>query len=205
LTRGKAASAAYRRYIKSRSVYDSILTHFVMMCAPRERQMQLATIGYEGASLGDFISTLLAAGVQRVVDVREVAQSRRPGFSKNALRDALEEVDIDYHHIRQLGDPKQGREAARSGKFELFRNIYSAHLDLPASREALKDAVALATTKPSALVCFERDPKHCHRSIVAQRITDLCSLKVINLGVRPRTARERENHVRPAHGVVGAC
>lgn len=167
--------------------------------------MQIATIGYEGASLADFISTLMAARVRRVIDVRAIAQSRRPGFSKNAFRLALEEVDIDYYHIRQLGDPKHGRDAARSGKFELFHNIYSEHIDLPASREAVKDALAFATAKPSALVCYERDPKHCHRTIVAQRITALCSLKVVNLGVRPSIARGRENHVGSADRVVGAC
>ena len=113
--------------------------------------IQLATIGYEGASLGDFIATLAAAGVKRVIDVREVAQSRRPGFSKSALRTALAEAAIDYHHIRQLGDPKLGREAARAGKFDLFRTIINAHLDLPASREALNDAVSLANDKASVL------------------------------------------------------
>jgi uncharacterized protein (DUF488 family) len=166
--------------------------------------MQLTTIGYEGASLGDFISTLLAAGVERVVDIREVAQSRRPGFSKNALRTALAEVDIDYHHIRQLGDPKHGREAARSGHYELFNEIYSAHIELPASRDALRSAVALATEKQSTLMCFERDPRHCHRSIVAQRMIALCSLQIVNLGVQPNVMRGARNHVGSAHRIATA-
>ncbi len=166
--------------------------------------MQLATIGYEGAVLADFVGTLLAAGVERVVDVREIAQSRRPGFSKNALRTALAEAGLDYHHIRQLGDPKHGRVAARAGNFDLFRAIYTAHIDLPASRDALKDAVALAIEKKSVLVCFERDPEHCHRTIVAERMATLVSLKITNLGVQPRGQGTREN-AGPADRFAGAC
>lgn len=151
--------------------------------------MQLATIGYEGATLVDFISTLEAAGVERVVDVREVAQSRRPGFSKSALRTALADAGIDYHHIRQLGDPKHGREAARAGNFDLFRTIFAAHIDLPASQDALQDAISLATEKRSVLMCFERDPRHCHRTIVAERMAALSSLQIRSLGVQSREQR----------------
>lgn len=167
--------------------------------------MQLATIGYEGATLVDFISTLLEAGVEQVVDVREIAQSRRPGFSKTALRTALSEVGIDYHHIRQLGDPKHGREAARAGQIDLFRAIFSAHMDLPASQDALKNAIVLANEKKSALVCFERDPKNCHRTIVAERMAKLGSLNIRNLGVQPRRAQGVGNNVGSADRVAGAC
>lgn len=166
--------------------------------------MQLATIGYEGASLADFIATLLAAEVERVVDVREVAQSRRPGFSKNALRTALAEVGLDYHHVRQLGDPKHGREAARAGNFDLFKAIFTAHMDLPASRVALNQAVALATEKKSVLVCFERDPKQCHRTIVAERMAALGCLKIRNLGVQPSGRGIRPNAGSPER-FAGAC
>lgn len=167
--------------------------------------MQLATIGYEGAGLSDFISTLVAAGVERVVDVREIAQSRRAGFSKNALRTALADARIDYHHIRQLGDPKHGRVAARSGNYELFVEIFTAHMDLEASKRALDEAVRLATEKRSALVCFERDPKQCHRTIVARRMAAVSSLEVVNLGVQPRERQGTPNHAGSANRFVGAC
>jgi uncharacterized protein (DUF488 family) len=166
--------------------------------------MKLATIGYEGAALSDFISTLLTADIERVIDVREVAQSRRPGFSKSALRTALAEVDIDYFHIRQLGDPKPGREAARAGNFDLFHSIFSAHVALPASQDALREAVALASDKHSVLLCFERDPKHCHRTIVADRMVALCSLKVKHLGVQPRNIKGAQHYARAADRVAGA-
>lgn len=167
--------------------------------------IQLATIGYEGASLADFVSTLKAQGIERVVDVREVAQSRRPGFSKTSFRDALADAGIDYHHLRQLGDPKHGREAARAGKFDLFRSIFSAHMDLPASREALNEAIVLASEKASVLVCFERDPRNCHRTIVAERMAALSSLKITNLGVQPNGSRGAQKNGGTADRLVGAC
>jgi uncharacterized protein (DUF488 family) len=167
--------------------------------------MLLATIGYEGASLADFISTLIAAGVERVIDVRQIAQSRRPGFSKNAFKSALDQAGIDYHHIKQLGDPKQGREAARAGNFSLFREIFDTHMRLPASEDALREAISLASEKKSALVCFERDPKHCHRTIVAQQMTVLSSLQITNLGVQPRQKQRILSGAESTDRFVGAC
>ena len=167
--------------------------------------MQLATIGYEGASLADFISTLVTAGIERVVDVRQIAQSRRPGFSKNALRYALSEAGIDYQHTRQLGVPIPGREAARAEKIYLFRTIYFSHLERPASQDALTEAVSLAQEKKTVLVCFERDPKYCHRTIVAERLAALSSLKITNLGVQPKAVKRKVDNVGAARGLAGAC
>lgn len=141
------------------------------------------TIGYEGASLDDFVATLALAGVKHVLDVREVAQSRRRGFSKNSLAEALRSGGIAYSHARQLGDPKPGREAARRGEMDQFRAIFAEHLERPETRAALLDAAELVQRTPTALVCFERNPQHCHRNLVAQRLTKLCSASVRHLGV----------------------
>lgn len=166
--------------------------------------MQLATIGYEGASLADFVATLIRAGIKRVIDVREIAQSRRPGFSKSAFSAALNAADIEYHHIRQLGDPKHGREAARAGKMDLFRHIFSAHMELTASQNALREALQLATEEQAVLVCYERDPKDCHRTIVAAHLAALGSFETVHLGVQPGSQRMPTN-ARSAERVAGAC
>src|SRR5690606_1162660 len=97
----------------------------------------LTTIGYEKADLSDFIATLRAANVDILIDIRDRAQSRRPGFSKSALAEALDEVDIDYVHFRQLGDPKEGREAARRGDLARFRQVYEEVLRSPAAQDAM--------------------------------------------------------------------
>jgi uncharacterized protein (DUF488 family) len=141
------------------------------------------TIGYEKATVEDLIATLRMCGVRQVMDVREMPQSRRKGFSKNVLRDALEREGIGYTHIKQLGDPKDGREAARSGDFERFRTIFSQHIARPETQEALRLASDEVRAAPTALLCFERNPQHCHRTIVAKELSRLCSLSVQHLGV----------------------
>jgi uncharacterized protein (DUF488 family) len=143
----------------------------------------LFTIGYEGASLPDFIATLQLAGVEHLIDVRAIAQSRRPGFSKNALCAALTAAGISYTHVRQLGDPKPGREAARRGEIKSFQSIFEDHLQLPETKAALQIAAAICQAEVAALLCFERNPQLCHRTLVAKRLTDVCSLSVRHLGV----------------------
>ena len=155
------------------------------------------TIGYEGASLDDFVATLAMTGVKHVLDVRQLAQSRRRGFSKNGLAETLRLSGITYSHTRQLGDPKPGREAARRGEIDQFRAIFEAHLALPETRAALADAAELVQLLPTALLCFERNPQHCHRTLVAQRLTDLCSASVRHLGVVEH-AGQRHRHVAEA-------
>ena len=93
--------------------------------------MRIFTIGYEGATVAEFLDALRTAGVERVIDVRAVPNSRRPGFSKTPLRNALAEAGIDYVHLRPLGTPADGRAAARAGRIEDLERIYAAQLDLP--------------------------------------------------------------------------
>lgn len=131
------------------------------------------TIGYEGADLDRFLTTLKDAGVATLADVRAVALSRKRGFSKSALRDALESQDISYRHFIQLGTPKEGRQAARAGDDKLMRRIYCDEvLTTAPAQEALKDLEELAASQPICLLCFERDPAHCHRRVLAQRLEE---------------------------------
>jgi uncharacterized protein (DUF488 family) len=141
----------------------------------------LATIGYEGASLDAVIGKLKAAGVEQVIDVRAIAASRRPGFSKTILAASLGEAGIGYDHLRALGTPKAGREAAHAGRTEEMRGIYEGHLEEPAAQAELALAADLAAAKPSALLCYEADPTKCHRAIVANRIRQRIGCAVVDL------------------------
>jgi len=144
----------------------------------------LSTIGYEGAALADFIKTLEVAGIEIVFDIRDRAQSRRPGFSKSALSEALAQAGITYLHFRELGDPKEGREAARAGNIELFHRTFSGVLKTPGAQAAL-DAIALASeSKSTCLLCYERDHRNCHRKLVSDSIERQTGLKARHLGVR---------------------
>jgi uncharacterized protein (DUF488 family) len=132
--------------------------------------MKLFTIGYEGATMDEFLSALQRAGVERVIDVRALPLSRRPGFSKTPLRNALVETDIDYVHLRALGTPSDGRAAARAGRKADLERIYAGQLELPEAIVAAEEMKRLAAEKPSALLCFEREPDCCHRTLLWQAV-----------------------------------
>jgi uncharacterized protein (DUF488 family) len=128
--------------------------------------MRIFTIGYEGATVDEFLTALRDAGVERVIDVRAVPNSRRPGFSKTPLRNALSEAGIDYVHLRALGTPADGRAAARAGRHDDLKRIYAGQLELPEAIVQGAEMLALAGEKPSALLCYERDPAECHRTLL---------------------------------------
>lgn len=128
------------------------------------------TIGYEGTDIDRFVATLRAVGVTMLADVRAVAVSRKKGFSKNGLRERLEAEAITYVHLVELGDPKPGRDAARAGKYDEFRRIYSAHLKTADAVGVLKVLDKLARQDAVCLLCFERDPAGCHRRMIADRL-----------------------------------
>ena len=133
--------------------------------------MRIFTIGYEGATMDEFLAALRQAGVERVIDVRAIANSRRPGFSKTPLANALGEVGIDYVHLRALGTPAAGREAARAGRKDDLERIYAGQLETPQALAEGAMLLDLAAEKPSALLCFERDPACCHRTLLWQSLS----------------------------------
>jgi uncharacterized protein (DUF488 family) len=128
------------------------------------------TIGYEGTDIDKFVATLLAVGVKVIADVRALALSRKKGFSKTALRAKLAEVGIEYIHFSALGDPKPGRVAARAGLMVEFERIYRNHVGQQSSLVALSSLEDVVWNSPTCLLCFERDPAVCHRSIVAEKL-----------------------------------
>ena len=128
--------------------------------------MHIFTIGYEATTMAEFLAALKGAGVERVIDVRALPLSRRPGFSKSPLRAALDEAGIDYVHLKALGTPSEGRTAARAGRQEDLVRIYAGQLELPEAIVQAEQMRELATEKPSALLCYEREPAVCHRSLL---------------------------------------
>ena len=131
--------------------------------------MTLFTIGYEGATVEGLVSALQAAGVRTLADVRAVPLSRKPGFSKKSLGARLAEAGIGYRHLQRLGTPPDGREAARKGNHAGLERIYLSHLEASDAQAQLAELAELARTEPVALLCFERAPADCHRSILANQ------------------------------------
>jgi uncharacterized protein (DUF488 family) len=142
----------------------------------------LATIGYEGTNVARFLETLKTAGVELLVDVRAVASSRRPGFAKTALAANLETIDVGYQHLRGLGTPADGRAAARAGKHAEMHRIFREHMR---TEKAQGDLLALEDLvkggRQIAILCFEADPAHCHRTLVAEALGARMPLTVRHL------------------------
>ena len=128
------------------------------------------TIGYEATTMADFLAALRAAGVERVIDVRALPLSRRPGFSKSSLAASLAEAGIDYVHLKALGTPKRGRDAAKKGDVATLEAVYDDQLALPEAQAAAAIMLGLAGERPSALLCYERDPQHCHRTLLLDAV-----------------------------------
>ncbi|WP_230480821.1 DUF488 domain-containing protein [Sphingomonas sp. Leaf21] len=139
------------------------------------------TIGYEGATVDGFLATLQQAGVARLIDVRALPLSRRPGFSKSSLAASLKAAGIDYVHLKDLGTPKRGRDAAKKGDVATLQAVYDDQLALPEAQAAAARMLDLAAEAPSALLCYERDPCHCHRTLLLDAVGE--GMKVVDLYV----------------------
>lgn len=140
--------------------------------------MILSTIGYEAATLPEVIEKLRTAGVEVVVDVRAVAASRRAGFSKTILRASLVAEGIAYEHLRELGTPKPGRDAARKGRVAEMAAIFAEHMATPEAQDGLALAIAIARERHAALLCYEACASGCHRRIVADMIREATGCEV---------------------------
>lgn len=132
--------------------------------------MKIYTIGYEATTMADFLAALTGAGVERVIDIRALPLSRRPGFSKTSLAASLAEAGIGYVHLKALGTPKAGRDAAKKGDRATLEAVYAGQLELPEAQMQAAQMMALAAEKPSALLCFERDPEVCHRTLLLEAV-----------------------------------
>ena len=146
---------------------------------------RIATIGYEGLTPERFCEELREAGVRRVVDVRAIAGSRRPGFAKKALTAHLAAAGMEYEHVPALGTPAEGRAANKAGRMAEFRRIYEARLATPEAEHALAMLAVSCAETPSCLLCLEADPLHCHRTMIADRLAEEHGFAIHHLHAEP--------------------
>jgi uncharacterized protein (DUF488 family) len=144
----------------------------------------ISTIGYEGSTIEGFVAALRRASIDVLIDVRDLPLSRKKGFSKNSLAQILADADIEYVHLKGLGDPKDGRLAARAGKYDLFQKIFGRHMQTDIALRDLEIAADLVRERRACLMCFECDHGHCHRSIVADLLAQMTQLTVTPLAVQ---------------------
>jgi uncharacterized protein (DUF488 family) len=135
-------------------------------------QTGLTGIGYQGHDLDSFLDQLSAEGISLLVDVRLNPISRKRGFSKRALAEALSSVGIGYEHARPLGNPKDNRAGFGGSPCELenAKRRFSEQLDAPDAREWLAIIAGWAAERKVALLCFEAEQRRCHRDVVAAAV-----------------------------------
>ncbi|MXO60058.1 DUF488 family protein [Altererythrobacter salegens] len=126
----------------------------------------ILTIGYEQASQAALVGALVEARVEVLADIRYLPLSRRPGFSKNSLKAAVEDAGIAYRHFRDLGTPAVGRAAARRGDHATLSKVYAGQLELPEAMAQMAELRALAEGKRVCLLCYERNAAECHRALL---------------------------------------
>jgi uncharacterized protein (DUF488 family) len=148
----------------------------------------IATIGYEGSTIDEFVAALQHASIDVLIDVRELPLSRKKGFSKNRLAKTLAASGIEYVHLRGLGDPKTGRQAARAGNYGLFQTIFGRHMKTEAAVRDANFAAELVSARRVCLMCFECNHTQCHRSIVADRLAQITRLTVTPITVHDALA-----------------
>ncbi|MBU4317572.1 MAG: DUF488 domain-containing protein [Proteobacteria bacterium] len=135
--------------------------------------MILYTLGYEGLDSRRFVSLLKRHGVDVVADVRKLPLSRKKGFSKTQLKELLNSNSIQYLNFQELGASKELRnELCQSGNYKAFFKKFQN--GLTSKKEALETLHSMVNSgKKVSLLCFERDPRQCHRKIVAEEIKNL--------------------------------
>jgi len=138
------------------------------------------TIGYEGRAQHDVLRLLVEAGIEVLVDVRIRPQSRKPGLSKTALRLACEAAGIEYLHRRELGTPLEIRADFRAGNLERGREGYRAYL-LDDARADLDWLAVIAGRQRPAILCFEFQPRECHRRVISEELAARNKFDIIDL------------------------
>lgn len=129
----------------------------------------LATLGYQLRDIDEYLEVLESEGVDILVDVRENAWSHKPGFSKSSLQERLNRAGIEYVHAEFAGNPKRLRDSAESHDECLEK--YSQYLsEQPQIIEKLNTLLldVLQASRKACLMCYERHPEDCHRSILLE-------------------------------------
>lgn len=143
----------------------------------------IATIGVYGLDRETFLATLAGASVDLVLDVRQrrgVRGSEYAWANAHRLQDSLKQAGIDYSHLKELAPTTELRQTQyradeQRGEGKRSRTVLAPEYASGYTEEIL-DQVDLAPIvkwiggSKAALLCVERDPEACHRSLIAARL-----------------------------------
>ena len=140
-----------------------------IICRNKNSSDKFYTIGYQSKQLTDFIEQLENLHIDTLVDVREIPNSRRKEFSKTRLSKYLKDRNINYIHLKDLGSPKEIRtKLKKDNDYNFFFKTYSSYLD--SKNEIVKDLYQIILENICCIMCFERLPEYCHRSIICNEV-----------------------------------
>jgi uncharacterized protein (DUF488 family) len=132
--------------------------------------LDLFTIGYQGLDVETFFWLLEKERIQVVVDVRQSPRSRNPHFTGSAVQEAAEDAGLKYVHMGELGVPVRIRQTRKHEKdFPSYARVYRKYL--LKQKPALRRLYELCSKSRCCLMCLEREPRRCHRSILAEALS----------------------------------
>jgi len=128
---------------------------------------RIYSVGYEGMTVEALVDRLAGAKVTTLIDVRLNPISRKPGFSRKRLTEALGNAAIEYVHERELGNPAANRDSFRDGDGQAGRR-HMRKLLSNGSGPALDRLVERAMGERIAVLCVEREQDRCHREVIIE-------------------------------------
>ncbi|WP_375693804.1 DUF488 family protein [Bartonella sp. AP32XZML] len=149
------------------------IEHIIIQPA-KDEEFCFFTIGYEGKSLENYLSCLIENNIKTLCDVRKNPISRKHGFSKRQLEEAVSNIDIEYMHMPELGIASEKRRNLKTQKdydrlFEDYQNT-----TLKNNSCAINKLYKMFLNKKRvAITCFEANVCMCHRGQLALALTQL--------------------------------
>jgi len=181
LDRNQLLQHVYQEYpwFASRSELKDLIPDNVP--SARKAPSAVYTVGYQQRTVDAFLAGLMSDGIEAIIDVRSNPVSRNYGFAGRTLAALAEKVNLEYHHLPELGIPSNERKGLTSAaKYKALFENYCETI-LPVQTIAVEKIVELVKDKPSALLCYEADPEYCHRRPLADVVAEKSGLAVIDL------------------------
>lgn len=148
---------------------------------PPKTDNAVYTVGYEKLQIDGFLNLLLERGIKRLIDVRSNPIARRYGFHKSTLTSLCTNVDIEYIHLQEVGIPSKMRKDLDT--FDSYQDLFKIYDKSILSKQGItiQKIVDYCKELPSALMCMEQDPAYCHRTVLANHVSEQSHLPIIDL------------------------
>jgi len=119
---------------------------------------KIYTIGYQGRTIDEFLDLLEKYDIDHLVDVRSYPTSKMEDFSKDDLKETLFKKSMMYKHLPGLGGlgDEDYKETMLSDRW----------------KSSYKELKSLAKDGKTSMMCLEKDPSHCHRRFISDRLEE---------------------------------